>query len=189
MKKFGMFIGRCQPFHKGHIEIINEILLDGLTPIIVLGSSNDNRDKLKNPLTYAQRKELIRLVFPNTPIVFIRGLDFNDWFDWFYGLIGNIEQTLYEEFDYSDDIKKDIILYSHNKEVDRTSFSFNNKEYNNTFYTDIFEEYGIKLTQVEFVKRTDVKIDANARDIRNNIENMKHLIDSRCYFKLKEWNW
>ena len=59
--KFGMFIGRCQPFHKGHTEIINEILLAGLTPIIVLGSSNDDRDRLKNPLTYAQRKELISL--------------------------------------------------------------------------------------------------------------------------------
>ena len=97
--KYGLFIGRLQPFHKGHAEIINEILLAGLIPIVVLGSSNDARDKLKNPLTYAQRKELIRLVFPNVPIVFVRGLDFESWDEWFYSIINAIKDTLQNEFD------------------------------------------------------------------------------------------
>lgn len=187
--KYGMFIGRLQPFHKGHAEIINEILLEGLTPIIVLGSSNDDRDKLKNPLTYAQRKELIRTVFPNVPIVFVRGLDDSSWTDWFYKLYENIEQVLYNEFDDIENLLTSVTLYSHNKEVDRTSFVFNGKKYENTFYTDIFEDEGFKLQQIEFVKRNDVKIDANARDIRDNLEGMKHLLDARVYFKLKEFGW
>jgi len=188
-KKFGLFIGRCQPFHKGHQEIINEILLEGLTPIIVLGSSNDDRDRFKNPLTYAQRKELIRLIYPNIPIIFIRGVDYSDWDMWFSNLTNDIGDTLHKEIDYNGDIVNDIVLFSHNKEVDRTSFTFNNKKYKNTFYTDIFRDRGIVLKQVQFVKRTDVKINANARDIRENIEGMKHLLDARVYFKLKEWLW
>ena len=80
-------------------------------------------------------------------------------------------------------------MYSHNKEVDRTSFTFNTKSYDNTFYTDIFVDQGFDLREIEFVKRNDVKIDANARDIRYNIEGMKHLLDSRIYWKLKEWGW
>lgn len=188
-KKFGLFIGRAQPFHKGHQEIINEMLLDGLIPIIVLGSSNDDRNKLKNPLTFAQRKELIRLVFPNVPIIFIRGIDYADWDEWYVNVIEEISQTLFKELDYNGYIYNDIVLFSHNKEVDRTSFTFKGKTYTDTFYTDIFVNEGIQLKQVEFVKRTDVKIDANARDIRDNIEGMKHLLDSRVYFKLKEWLW
>jgi len=188
-KKFGLFIGRCQPFHKGHQEIINEILLEGLIPVIVLGSSNDNRNKLKNPLTFAQRKELIRLVFPNVPIIFVRGIDYENWDNWYEHINQEIFVTLHKEIDYNGDIKNDIILFSHNKEVDRTTFTFKNKIYENTFYTDIFVNDGIELKQIEFVKRTDVKIDANARDIRDNIEGMKHLLDSRVYFKLKEWLW
>lgn len=188
-KKFGLFIGRMQPFHKGHQEIINEMLLEGLTPVIVLGSSNEDRNKLKNPLTYAQRKELIRLVFPNVPIIFVRGIDYENWDVWYNNVTQEIFNTLYKEIDYNGDIIKDMVLFSHNKEVDRTTFVFNGRKHENTFYTDIFEEQGMELKQVQFVKRTDVKIDANARDIRDNIEGMKHLLDSRVYFKLKEWLW
>jgi nicotinamide mononucleotide adenylyltransferase len=188
-KKFGLVIMRAQPFHKGHQEIINEILLAGLTPVIVLGSSNDDRDRLKNPLTYAQRKELIRLVYPNVPIIFIRGIDYESWDLWYENLMKEIFNTLHKEIDYNGTLEDDIVLFSHNKEVDRTTFIFHNKEHKNTFYTDIFEEQGFVLRQIQFVKRTDVKIDANARDIRDNIEGMKHLLDARAYFKLKEWLW
>lgn len=184
-----MFIGRCQPFHKGHTEIINEILLEGLTPIVVLGSSNDDRNMLKNPLTYAQRKEIIRLVFPNVPIVFVRGLDFEEWDEWYFQMISDIKDTLHNEFDYTGDIFEDITLFSHNKEVDRQSFEYSGRAYHNTFYTDIFRDQGINIKQVEFVHRTDVTIDANARDIRDNLEGMKHLLDARVYNKLKNLGW
>lgn len=187
--KYGLFVARAQPYHKGHQEIINEILLDGLTPIIVLGSSNEDRDKLKNPLTYAQRKELIRLTLPNVPIVFVRGMDYENWDNWWVNLQQEIFNTLYKEFDYNGVLNDDIVLYSHNKEVDRTSFSFNGRLYENTFYTDIFIDQGFNLREVEFVKRNDVKIDANARDIRDNIEGLRHLLDARIYCKLKEWGW
>lgn len=187
-KKFGLFIGRCQPFHKGHQEIINEILLEGLQPIIVLGSSNIERDRQKNPLTYDQRKEIIRLVFPNTPIVFVRGLDFKDWTKWYEFTLKEIKETFFKEFDYN--IKKsEIVLFKHNKEVDRCSFEFKNKKYKNTFYTDIFKDEGFKLKQVKFVTREDIKINVNARDLRKNLKDYKHLLDARVYFKLKEWEW
>lgn len=189
-RKFGIFILRGQPFHKGHQEIINEILLDGRVPIIILGSSNHDRDRSKNPLTYAQRKELVRLVFPNVNIVFVRGIDYSDWTTWYNKLIQEIKETLYKEFDveYTDlsDIAK---LYSHNKEVDRQSFIFNGIEYTNTFYTEIFKDQGFGIQQVVFVNRIDVKIDVNARDIREDLEGRKHLMDARVYNKLKEWNW
>ncbi len=187
--KFGMFIGRCQPFHKGHIEIINEILLNGRTPIVVLGSSNQHRNMNKNPLTYAQRKELIRLVFPNINILFIRAIDYDSWDKWYDELIENVTNSIDNEFDYHNFSHLDLSLYSHNKEVDRQSFQFNSIQFNNTFYSDIFKHMGFNIKQIKFVSRTDVVIDANARDIRTDLEGRKHLLDSRVYFKLKQWGW
>ena len=184
-----MFIGRCQPFHKGHIEIINEILLDGRTPIVVLGSSNQHRDMNKNPLTYAQRKELIRLVFPNVNILFIRATDYDSWDKWYGKLIEDIYDARRFELDIKQSMLGDTVLYSHNKEVDRQSFEFDNKKYDNTFYSDIFKHMGFIIKQIEFVSRTDVVINANARDIRTDLEGRKHLLDSRIYFKLKQWGW
>lgn len=189
-KKFGVFIGRMQPFHKGHQEIINEILLDGLIPIIVLGSSNADRNLHKNPLTYAQRKELIRLVYPNVPIVFVRGTDAMDWDVWFKNLTAEIKTVLYREFDDDVQCVADVAtLYFHNKEVDRCTFIFDGVEYQDAFYTEAFSSKGFSLKPIKFVKRDDIKIDSNARDIRDNLENMKHLLDARCYSKLKEWGW
>jgi len=188
--KFGLFIGRLQPFHKGHQEIVNEILLDGLIPIIVLGSSNSDRNIEKNPLTFAQRKELIRLVYPNVPIVFVRGIDANDWDVWFQQLTEEIKTVLYREFDLDVACIADVAtLYFHNKSVDRQSFEFDGKEYKDAFYTEAFETKGFNLKPIKFVKRDDIKIDSNARDIRENLEGMKHLLDARVFFKLKKWGW
>lgn len=61
--KYGLFIGRFQPLHRGHQSIITEILHDGLHPVVMVGSSN-KRNRLKNPLTYMQREKMLHTVFP-----------------------------------------------------------------------------------------------------------------------------
>lgn len=53
-----LFIGRFQPFHKGHLEIIKQILKKNKRVIIVIGSAEKNF--LKNdPLTAGERYQLI----------------------------------------------------------------------------------------------------------------------------------
>lgn len=189
-KRFGLINGRFQPFHKGHQEIVNEILLSGLIPIIVLGSSNHDRDRGKNPLTYAQRKELIRLVFPNIPVVFIYGMDFTNWDEWYRNLEIELEKEIFKNYDsLNGQLKDNIVIFHNDKEVDMTSFEFKGKHYTDTWYTQIFEDEGFETREVAFVKREDIKIDSNARDIRSNLEGLKHLLDARVYYKLKEWGW
>lgn len=189
--KYGLISMRAQPFHRGHQEIVNEILLKGLTPIMVLGSSNHGRNLGKNPLTYAQRKELIRLIYPNIPIVFVRGVDYANWDEWCKEMIFGVGKTLANEFDRekTKPLQEDIIIFHNDKEVDKTSFTFNGKDYIDTWYTDIFNDKGFETREVQFVSRDDIKIDSNARDIRDNLEGLKHLLDARVYFKLKEWGW
>jgi len=177
--KYGFIMGRFQPFHFGHQHIINEIILDGRTPIILIGDDN-GKSPNKNPLSNTERKVLIEQVFPNLcEIRFIK--DNDDWTSWF----NEINDSLMEIAK-----KEDIALYFHNKEIDRyCSFECNGKVYENEFYTKIFEDAGYQMTPVEFVERSDIHVDADARNLRENFEDFRHLIDGRNYWTLKGWGW
>jgi len=54
----GLFIGRFQPFHLGHLDAITKVFLDVENLWIGIGSSNRSHEK-KNPFTAEERKEMI----------------------------------------------------------------------------------------------------------------------------------
>jgi bifunctional NMN adenylyltransferase/nudix hydrolase len=56
---FGVYIGRFQPFHNGHLHVMREALARCNEVIVVLGSSNEPRS-IKNPFTDAERETMIR---------------------------------------------------------------------------------------------------------------------------------
>jgi len=56
----GLFVGRFQPFHNGHLEAINYILKKTDELIIVVGSSQLSHEK-SNPFTAGERVTMIRL--------------------------------------------------------------------------------------------------------------------------------
>ncbi len=55
----GLFIGRFQPFHNGHLMIIENALKKVDTLNIVIGSTQHSRTE-KNPLTAEERETLIK---------------------------------------------------------------------------------------------------------------------------------
>jgi len=54
-----IFIGRFQPFHKGHLAAIKWILKREKKIFIVIGSTQESNTK-QNPLLFSERKEIIR---------------------------------------------------------------------------------------------------------------------------------
>jgi nicotinamide-nucleotide adenylyltransferase len=52
-------IGRFQPFHKGHLELVRQILNENNEIIILIGSSQANYT-IKNPFTAGERVWMIR---------------------------------------------------------------------------------------------------------------------------------
>jgi nicotinamide-nucleotide adenylyltransferase len=54
-----LFIGRFQPFHLGHLSVVEKILNKHDNLIIGIGSS-DNHDEPTNPFTYQLREKMIR---------------------------------------------------------------------------------------------------------------------------------
>lgn len=59
---FLVFIGRFQPFHLGHQSVIRSALKQANRVIILVGSSRQPRS-LRNPWTFAERKQCIKAAF------------------------------------------------------------------------------------------------------------------------------
>lgn len=60
-KKIALYLGRFQPMHKGHLEVIKRILKRHDELIIVIGSAQAKREH-QNPLSAKERKDLVKKV-------------------------------------------------------------------------------------------------------------------------------
>jgi len=65
--KRGLFVGRFQPFHLGHLSDIRNALKDVDELVIGIGSSDEKHTKL-NPFIVEERIEMIDLVLPANDI-------------------------------------------------------------------------------------------------------------------------
>ncbi len=59
MVKRGLFVGRFQPLHKGHLNSI-KYCLDNVDELVVVIGSCDKSHEFKNPFTAGERIEIIR---------------------------------------------------------------------------------------------------------------------------------
>ncbi len=59
MVRRGLFVGRFQPFHNGHLEVIKKIMKEVDELVIIVGSSQYSH-KLDNPFTAGERITMIR---------------------------------------------------------------------------------------------------------------------------------
>lgn len=75
--KIGLFIGRFQPFHKGHFLIIRQIAKQTEKLIIGLGSSQAAGQK-RNPFSAAERREMIQRAMKEGGIVNYEIVDIPD---------------------------------------------------------------------------------------------------------------
>ncbi len=57
-----LFIGRFQPLHKGHVQIIKKLLKEFDEVIIAVGSSQF-KNTMNNPFSLDERTQMIKLVF------------------------------------------------------------------------------------------------------------------------------
>jgi len=59
MVRRGLFVGRFQPFHKGHLQVVREILSEVDELVIVVGSAQYSHH-IDNPFTTGERLVMIR---------------------------------------------------------------------------------------------------------------------------------
>jgi bifunctional NMN adenylyltransferase/nudix hydrolase len=73
-------IGRFQPFHLGHAAVLNEALARAPRVVVVLGSAHQARSP-RNPFSWQERAEMIRLALPETDRARIDFLPLRDLYD------------------------------------------------------------------------------------------------------------
>jgi bifunctional NMN adenylyltransferase/nudix hydrolase len=115
---FCVFIGRFQPFHLAHYELLKESLSRAETTVVVLGSYNKAPDT-KNPWTAPQREAMIRASLADeenarVKFVYMRDHLYNDnlW-------LTELQQLIYEATDGSENVA--LIGHDH----DRSSYYLN----------------------------------------------------------------
>jgi bifunctional NMN adenylyltransferase/nudix hydrolase len=138
-------IGRFQPFHVAHQDLIQYSLSLADKVIVILGSARSASD-VKNPFTPAMREEMIRACFPvdNNRLIFaaVRDYPYND-----HVWTTEIQNVVNEEIEDDKDAKVCIVGFF----KDRSSY------YLNLFPQWSFEEFYCK-------NRDNLKI--NATEIR-----------------------
>lgn len=137
MFDFTILIGRFQPFHKAHHQLLKQAFELCRTPIVVIGSANKAQDS-KNPWTSEDRESMIRSCLSkdeNSNILFIHLNDYpyNDNF-WKENLKQKIDKTIkqhwgnlgQEQFTPIQDIKVGLLGHKHDS---------------SSFYLDLFPEW------------------------------------------------
>lgn len=107
-----VYIGRFSPIHLGHIAIIDQMLDDAKIfsdTLILIGSANTPQS-LRHFFSYKERKDMIRLIYPNIDIAPLP--DFpnknDEWFDCILDLI--ILKGDYTDVQFYAGCKEDVII-------------------------------------------------------------------------------
>lgn len=121
MKKYkvAVVIGRFQPIHNGHLELIEKAQGLAENVICLIGSSYSSKT-IKNPFSYEERSELVHSIFPQIITAPIRDFLYDDsaW----SAQVDKIIRTISEDLFATTDTKK-IVLVGHKK--DKSSYYLN----------------------------------------------------------------
>jgi bifunctional NMN adenylyltransferase/nudix hydrolase len=75
-----VYIGRFQPLHCGHLGLLRKALEIAAQCAVVLGSAYQDRSP-KNPFTWQERAEMIRLALPESERIRLHFLPIRDHYD------------------------------------------------------------------------------------------------------------
>ena len=75
-----IYIGRFQPFHLGHAALLRQALAAAPVCVVVIGSAYQARTP-KNPFTWQERAEMVRLTLPESDRARVLFLPVRDYYD------------------------------------------------------------------------------------------------------------
>ena len=135
-----VFIGRFQPLHKGHVEVIKQAEKFAKQVVVIVGSSFAARST-RNPFTFYERKEMIKIEFPNDNVKVLPVMDYPyDDIRW----VAAVQSLVSSAIPFTPDPIK-IGLIGHEK--DHTSY-----------YLNIFKGWNpISVQNVEGINATDIR--------------------------------
>lgn len=147
-----LFVGRFQPFHKGHANVVAKMK----NPIIaIVKGEKTSKDKEKNPLSFEQQKQLILSVFPNAEVIGVKNANL-------YGILfhlnkeGKIIHKVFAGEDRFESYKKAIEKHNletgNNVTIEQTPRFTSATNVRNAIRSNNFNEY-IKLMPAELANQ------------------------------------
>lgn len=132
--QFSVVIGRFQPFHNAHLQLVREAAAKSDNVIILVGSSNRSRT-FKNPFDFEQRWFMIANVLNKEDLdakIHIRPIEdfpYNDaaWVAGIHQEVANVVSSVGLE-----NVSPDITLFGHDKDE-------------STYYLNLFPKWKLKL--------------------------------------------
>ena len=109
-----VYIGRFQPFHNGHLVLLRQALGAAPLCVVVIGSAHQARSP-KNPFTWQERAEMIRLALPEADrqrLLFVPVRDYYDEGRWTAAVRRGVDALLAERGEAS----SSIVLVGHFKD-------------------------------------------------------------------------
>ncbi|MEZ5427199.1 MAG: bifunctional nicotinamide-nucleotide adenylyltransferase/Nudix hydroxylase [Pyrinomonadaceae bacterium] len=144
---YGIVIGRFQPFHLAHQDLIEHAFSLAEKVIVILGSARSAPD-VKNPFTPAMREEIVRACFPKESdrLVFcaVRDYPYNDHI-WTVEVQNTVNQVV--EDDEKEDARVAMVGFFKDK---------------SSYYLNLFPQWQFE----EFYCADKRKLSINATDIR-----------------------
>lgn len=166
ISEFGVLIMRAQPFHIGHLNLINYGLKNVVKLIIVLGSASSART-VKNPWTFDERIDMIRGSLDGEANSRIEIIPANDYLYNDNLWISNVQQRVDEITNGSDDVS--LIGFM----KDRSSF-----------YLSLFPQWNFIGAGDSFIKNLDA---TKIRDLYFNCDlvGIQPLVTNHVFEKLR----
>jgi bifunctional NMN adenylyltransferase/nudix hydrolase len=141
-----IFIGRFQPFHRGHLHVV-KLALETAKKVVIIAGSDNSASSVRNPLSTSDRLELILLALPEelkSRVVF-RAIedclhDENKWIAEIRSIANH-----YAHGDGWSDYPKKVGIVGHNKD-------------NTSYYLNIFPELeSVEVLNLENISSTDIR--------------------------------
>jgi bifunctional NMN adenylyltransferase/nudix hydrolase len=147
---YGVFIGRFQPFHNGHLQVVEEALKQCQRLIIIIGSARNTRST-HNPFNEVERMEMIEAATDS----------YRDRI-----IFGFVEDSAYNDEEWMKDVTKevtDIVFYtaSTNRESLKPLITLVGHSKDHTsFYLKMFPQWAsISVDNYEGISSTPIRND------------------------------
>jgi bifunctional NMN adenylyltransferase/nudix hydrolase len=114
-----VYIGRFQPFHLGHAALLREALALSSLCVVVIGSAFQARSP-KNPFTWQERAEMIRLTLPENERNRLRFVPLRDYYNearWCAAVRDGVAAVLASESTGAPTTRHQIALVGHFKDA------------------------------------------------------------------------
>lgn len=177
MYDYTVFIGRFQPLHFGHLQVVKEALAKSDRLIILVGSANRARD-IRNPFTYKERVGMFNscLTIGERSRIFFHPLDDYMYQDskWVENVQAIVDRVVALEGYYEDKNKKrSIALIGHSKDA-------------TGFFLKLFPQWkSLNVDQPSEIHATDIR-NIFFGDQPLPVENY---LPKNVYDWMAEWRW